>query len=121
MDVPLEARLNLVIYYLRSGETGDAFNLIKELEPTTPQEYILKAVVHASIGQVSVSHVMSRVMSPGPVASASFRPATPPDERRRGALEDGAAVLPAGGRLRIRVRHHPRPPGERLLQPSIKT
>mmetsp|Transcript_4895 Transcript_4895/g.8470 ORF Transcript_4895/g.8470 Transcript_4895/m.8470 type:complete len:564 (-) Transcript_4895:267-1958(-) len=53
MDVPLEARLNLVIYYLRNAETGDAFNLIKELEPTTPQEYILKAVVHASIGQVN--------------------------------------------------------------------
>jgi len=52
MDVPAEARLNLVIYYLRMGEQQDAFNLIKDLEPTTPQEYILKAVVHASVGQL---------------------------------------------------------------------
>jgi hypothetical protein len=59
MDVPLEARLNLVIYYLRNAETGDAFNLIKELEPTTPQEYILKAVVHASIGQVPKQPIRS--------------------------------------------------------------
>jgi len=53
MDVPIEARLNLVIYYLRNMEVQEAYNLIKELEPTTPQEYILKAVVHASIGQMN--------------------------------------------------------------------
>ena len=41
-DVPPEARLNLVIHHLRHGEVGEAFNLIKDLEPTTPQEYILK-------------------------------------------------------------------------------
>ena len=29
-----------------------AFNLIKDLEPTTPPEYILKGVVHATIGQI---------------------------------------------------------------------
>jgi len=52
MDMPPEARLNLVIYNLRNGEVQEAFNLIKELEPTTPQEYILKGVVHASIGQI---------------------------------------------------------------------
>ena len=50
-SVPPEARLNLVIYYLRNGEAQEAFNLIKDLEPTTPQEYILKGVVHATIGQ----------------------------------------------------------------------
>jgi len=53
MDMPSEARLNLVIYYLRNSEVNEAFQLIKELEPTTPQEYILKAVVHASMGQQS--------------------------------------------------------------------
>jgi len=47
-----EARLNFVIYHLRAGEVMEAFNLIKELEPTTPQEYILKGVVHASVGQL---------------------------------------------------------------------
>ena len=50
-NVPPEARLNLVIYYLRNGEPQEALNLIKDLEPTTPQEYILKGVVHATIGQ----------------------------------------------------------------------
>ncbi len=38
-----EARLNLAIYYLRNNEVEDAHNLLEELEPTTPQEYILKA------------------------------------------------------------------------------
>jgi len=28
-----------------------AYNLIKDLEPTTPQEYILKGVVNAAMGQ----------------------------------------------------------------------
>eukprot|EP00854_Cymbomonas_tetramitiformis_P001982 gene1982-2668_t len=51
MEVPAEARLNLVIYYLRNGEVTEAYNLIQDLEPNTPQEYILKAVVHSSIGQ----------------------------------------------------------------------
>jgi intraflagellar transport protein 56 len=51
-DVPPEARLNLVIHYLRHNEVGEAFNMIKDMEPTTPQEYILKGVVHACLGQV---------------------------------------------------------------------
>uniref|UniRef100_A0A7S3GFC7 Intraflagellar transport protein 56 n=1 Tax=Palpitomonas bilix TaxID=652834 RepID=A0A7S3GFC7_9EUKA len=51
LDVIPEARLNLAIYYLRNDEVQDAFNLMKDLEPTTPQEYILKGVVNACIGQ----------------------------------------------------------------------
>lgn len=51
IDFISEARLNLVIYYLRNDEVEEAFDLIKDLEPTTPQEYILKGVVHASMGQ----------------------------------------------------------------------
>lgn len=39
-DVPPEARLNLVIHYLRHSELSEAFNLIKDLEPTTPQECV---------------------------------------------------------------------------------
>uniref|UniRef100_A0A4X1VBC6 Intraflagellar transport protein 56 n=1 Tax=Sus scrofa TaxID=9823 RepID=A0A4X1VBC6_PIG len=50
VDVP-EARLNLVIYYLRQDDVQEAYNLIKDLEPTTPQEYILKGVVNAALGQ----------------------------------------------------------------------
>lgn len=60
-DIPPEARLNLVIYHLRHAEVSEAFNLIKDLEPTTPQEYILKGVVHACIGQIndSTEHLKS--------------------------------------------------------------
>mmetsp|Transcript_15217 Transcript_15217/g.20091 ORF Transcript_15217/g.20091 Transcript_15217/m.20091 type:complete len:563 (+) Transcript_15217:223-1911(+) len=51
VDFIPEARLNLVIYYLRHGGVQEAYELIKDLEPTTPQEYILKGVVNASVGQ----------------------------------------------------------------------
>ncbi|XP_032826363.2 intraflagellar transport protein 56 [Petromyzon marinus] len=59
IDVIPEARLNLVIYYLRQDDVQEAYNLIKDLEPTTPQEYILKGVVNAALGQDqgSVEHV----------------------------------------------------------------
>lgn len=53
LDMPQEARLNLVIYYLRNRETAEAFNLIKDLEPSTPPEYILKGVVHTCYGQMT--------------------------------------------------------------------
>ncbi|MEW5297909.1 MAG: hypothetical protein WDW38_003794 [Sanguina aurantia] len=51
-DVPPEARLNLVIHHLRHNDVSEAFNLIKDMEPSTPPEYILKAVVHACVAQV---------------------------------------------------------------------
>lgn len=51
IDVISEAKLNLVIYYLRQDDVQEAYNLIKDLEPTTPQEYILKGVVNAALGQ----------------------------------------------------------------------
>uniref|UniRef100_A0A8C7GHV2 Intraflagellar transport protein 56 n=1 Tax=Oncorhynchus kisutch TaxID=8019 RepID=A0A8C7GHV2_ONCKI len=51
IDVISEARLNLVIYYLRQDDVQEAYTLIKDLEPTTPQEYILKGVVNAALGQ----------------------------------------------------------------------
>jgi len=51
VDVIPEARLNLVIYYLKNDQTTDAYNLIKDMECVVPKEYILKAVVHAVIGQ----------------------------------------------------------------------
>lgn len=55
IDVIPEARLNLVIYYLKQDDVNEAYNLIKDLEPTTPQEYILKGVVNAALGQESGS------------------------------------------------------------------
>ncbi|XP_039880672.1 intraflagellar transport protein 56 isoform X2 [Simochromis diagramma] len=51
IDVIPEARLNLVIYYLRQDDVEEAYNLIQDLVPTTPQEYILKGVVNAALGQ----------------------------------------------------------------------
>ncbi|OXU24601.1 hypothetical protein TSAR_003575 [Trichomalopsis sarcophagae] len=51
VDVIPEARLNLVIYYLKQHENHEAYELIKDLEPTVPQEYILKGIVNAVVGQ----------------------------------------------------------------------
>ncbi|KAL0271923.1 UNVERIFIED_CONTAM: hypothetical protein PYX00_005071 [Menopon gallinae] len=51
LDVIPEARLNLVIYYLKQDEIQEAFDLIVDLEPAVPQEYILKGVVNAALGQ----------------------------------------------------------------------
>eukprot|EP00471_Norrisiella_sphaerica_P003952 CAMPEP_0184482854 /NCGR_PEP_ID=MMETSP0113_2-20130426/4445_1 /TAXON_ID=91329 /ORGANISM="Norrisiella sphaerica, Strain BC52" /LENGTH=561 /DNA_ID=CAMNT_0026862857 /DNA_START=81 /DNA_END=1766 /DNA_ORIENTATION=- len=53
LDLIPEARLNLVIYNLRNGDIQEAYDLMEELEPTTPQEYILKGVVNASLGQMT--------------------------------------------------------------------
>ncbi|GFY60884.1 intraflagellar transport protein 56, partial [Trichonephila inaurata madagascariensis] len=44
VDVFPEARLNLVIYHLKQDNVQEAFNLIKDLEPAVPHEYILKGV-----------------------------------------------------------------------------
>lgn len=52
LDVGIpEARLNLVIYYLRREQIDEAYELIKDVTPVTSQEYILKAVTSAYIGQ----------------------------------------------------------------------
>jgi intraflagellar transport protein 56 len=73
LDVIREARLNLVrqetllsltlslslppqiIYHLKHQNINEAHELIKDIEPTTPQEYILKGVVHACLGQATDS------------------------------------------------------------------
>lgn len=47
IDTTPEAKLNLAIYYLHNEEISNAFQLLEELEPTTPQEYILKGVTMA--------------------------------------------------------------------------
>lgn len=55
MDHIPEARLNLVIYHLRHDNVNEAYELIRDLEPTTPPEYIIKGVIHATIGQATAS------------------------------------------------------------------
>jgi len=51
IEVVAEARLNLVIYHMHQNEVEEAYNLLKDLEPTSPQEYILKGVVNLAMGQ----------------------------------------------------------------------
>jgi len=46
-----EARLNLVIYHMHNGEVQEAFELMKDVEPSSPQEYILKGVTNLAVGQ----------------------------------------------------------------------
>lgn len=51
VDVVPEARLNLVIHYLRNNDTKEAYELLRDVQPAVPQEYILKGVVNATLGQ----------------------------------------------------------------------
>ncbi|EFJ05460.1 hypothetical protein SELMODRAFT_137150 [Selaginella moellendorffii] len=51
LDVLHEARLNLVIYYIKIGDTELAYQTVKMHEPHMPQEYVVKAVTCASLGQ----------------------------------------------------------------------
>jgi intraflagellar transport protein 56 len=45
-----ETRLNMVIYSLKNDSIEEAFNLVKDLEPTNPREYIIKAVSYLMYG-----------------------------------------------------------------------
>lgn len=51
VDIIPEAKLNLAIYHLRNNEVEEASEVLEDLEPTTPQEYILKAVTKATESQ----------------------------------------------------------------------
>lgn len=42
VDVIPEARLNLAIYYLKQNDIKKANELMKDVKPTVPSEYILK-------------------------------------------------------------------------------
>lgn len=55
VDIIPEARLNLVIYYLRQDEVQQAYQLMADFEPRSAPEYILKGVVNVAIGQVAGS------------------------------------------------------------------
>jgi intraflagellar transport protein 56 len=50
-----EARLNLCIYYLNQDELLKAQDVIKDIQPTQPEEFILRAVVAAAVGQESTN------------------------------------------------------------------
>lgn len=51
VDLFPEARLNLVIYYLRNDSVEEAHKYIRDLKPFTPREYMLRGVVMALLGQ----------------------------------------------------------------------
>ncbi|VDQ02952.1 unnamed protein product [Trichobilharzia regenti] len=51
IDVLPEARLNLIIFHLKNENLQEAYELTKEIDPSTPQEYVLKGVVNAILGQ----------------------------------------------------------------------
>lgn len=51
VDVVPEARLNLVIHHLRNDDIKEGYELLKDVQPAVPQEYILKGVVNAALGQ----------------------------------------------------------------------
>jgi intraflagellar transport protein 56 len=51
LDTVPEARLNLVIFHLRRDNVQEAYALMKDFEPTSSQEFILKGVVYTSLGQ----------------------------------------------------------------------
>lgn len=53
VDVLPESKLNLIIYYLKNDSVVQAYNLIKDMQPNTTKEYILKAIVHCLLGQQS--------------------------------------------------------------------
>lgn len=51
LDIVPEARLNLAIHHLKRNEVQDAHQLVKDIQPKVPHEYILKGVVHACMYQ----------------------------------------------------------------------
>lgn len=55
----ISIKKSCTIIALTTDDIAEAYNLIKDLEPTTPQEYILKGVVNAALGQEqgSVSNI----------------------------------------------------------------
>lgn len=50
-----QIKFSIFISKFQQEEYQDAFDLIKDLEPSVPQEYILKAVVQVTIGQETES------------------------------------------------------------------
>lgn len=59
-------------------EVQEAYILLKDLEPTVPQEYILKGVVNAAIGQEtgSVSLVINGHDDCAPIIPEEINPLT---------------------------------------------
>jgi intraflagellar transport protein 56 len=117
LDVVPEARFNLTVHHLRAGELEDALSLVKDLEPKTPQEYVIKAVAYAAIGVANdvrqavisrcsaLSAYLCSCSCPLPLTTDSLifwmfsRPCPPPAERR--VHQGSALTLHRRGLLRV--------------------
>lgn len=51
MDLYPEAKLNLIIFYLRENKIENAYQLVQTIEPVSTKDYIVKAVVYTLYGQ----------------------------------------------------------------------
>ena len=51
MDLYPEAKLNLIIFYLRENKLENAYQLVQTIEPISTKDYILRAVVYTLYGQ----------------------------------------------------------------------
>ena len=51
VDLYPEAKMNLILYHVSSGDYDNAFRLVKDLECLSSKQYILKAVVFTLYGQ----------------------------------------------------------------------
>ncbi|CAI2343379.1 unnamed protein product [Caenorhabditis sp. 36 PRJEB53466] len=59
-----EARLNLILYHLNKNNINDAFELANDLDPTTPYDFVVKALTYLIYGQLkSDSDYLSRAES----------------------------------------------------------
>lgn len=58
-----EARVNLCNHHVKAGAVEEAFELVRDLEPSQAQEFILKGVVHTLMGQASGSEEHLRLAS----------------------------------------------------------
>lgn len=51
IEIYPESKLNLIIHYIKQNQIEQAYKMIFDIEPVTPKEYIIKAVVLAIYGQ----------------------------------------------------------------------
>ena len=58
IDTIPESRLNLAIYHLKHNQADKANEILEGLDPSTPQECVLKAIVNVTLGQEKEDHGM---------------------------------------------------------------
>lgn len=51
LSFPPETRTNLAMFHINEGNMDSALSLVKDMEPVTTPEYIVKAIAHSQVGQ----------------------------------------------------------------------